>query len=293
MLSKLPSTEGPTRFPSQMAFNSAMNGAGERPDGPVVLAIWAGRQLSGGGRGRHEGRMHSHLRGQVMCIEDGLMQVRTQSGSWLVPAHRAVWIPPGHAHASTITGVTRSWNVFLSSKGSEAMPPEPCVLAVNLLMHELVLRATAWREADRLDGSQRRLALVLIDELRRAPRDPLHLPMPKDRRLLRIANAITENPSDTRGKDEWAAWAGMSERTMSRQFQAQVRMSFVQWRQQALLIHALERLLTGESVAAVADSMGYATPSNFITMFRKAMGYSPAHYVARLQETAFGAAASE
>ena len=124
-----------------------MNRAGERTDGPPVLAIWAGRTLWSSGRGRHEGRVHSHLRGQLLCIEDGLMQVRTPQGSWLVPPQRAVWVPPGHDHAATITGVTRSWNIFLSPRAARAMPAEPCVIAVNTLMQALVLRASAWTDA--------------------------------------------------------------------------------------------------------------------------------------------------
>src|ERR1700761_5826151 len=156
MLSTLPPRSGPTAFSSQSAFRSAMNRAGERTDGPPVLAIWAGRTLWSSGRGRHEGRVHSHLRGQLLCIEDGLMQVRTPQGSWLVPPQRAVWVPPGHDHAATITGVTRSWNIFLSPRAARAMPAEPCVIAVNTLMQALVLRASAWTDAPRLDSSQRR-----------------------------------------------------------------------------------------------------------------------------------------
>ena len=284
MLTKTTTKPGPTPFGSQLDFGTTMNNAGNRADGPLVLAIWAARSPVAGTRGRNEGRMHSHLRGQVMCIEDGLMQVRTDQGSWLVPPNRAVWVPGEQRHAVTSTGVTRSWSLYLSPLAGATMPGAPCVIAVNVLMHALVQRAAAWRDAVRLDASERRLAVVLIDELRRAPRDPLHLPMPADRRLARIAAALIDNPSDARTKDEWAKWAGLSERTMSRQFQAQVNMSFVQWRQQALLIHALERLLKGESVATVSDDLGYASPSNFITMFRKALGCSPTQYLARARD---------
>jgi AraC-like DNA-binding protein len=60
-----------------------------------------------------------------------------------------------------------------------------------------------------------------------------------------------------------------------------VQTSFAQWRQQARLVHALERLARGESVAGVADALGYATPSNFITMFKRSFGESPARYFAK------------
>lgn len=75
-----------------------------------------------------------------------------------------------------------------------------------------------------------------------------------------------------------AAWADLSARTLSRLYLAETGCSFAQWLQQARLTHALERLAEGDAVAQVADALGYATPSNFIAMFRSCFGDSPAHY---------------
>jgi len=60
--------------------------------------------------------------------------------------------------------------------------------------------------------------------------------------------------------------------------QAETGVSFTRWRQQAILIHALERLANGEAVNPIADPLGYASPSNFIAMFKRAFGLSPARY---------------
>ncbi|MGO4711276.1 helix-turn-helix transcriptional regulator [Bradyrhizobium sp. 2TAF24] len=119
-----------------------------------------------------------------------------------------------------------------------------------------------------------------MDEIRRAPREPLHLPMPSDERLVRIATALLNRPDDNRTLDTWAQWAGLSARTLRRTFLAQTGTSFAQWRQQARLTHALELLARGEAVATVADALGYASPSNFIAMFRRSFGESPARYFA-------------
>ena len=56
-------------------------------------------------------------------------------------------------------------------------------------------------------------------------------------------------------------------------------------RQQAGLVHALECLARGEPVAQVSDALGYATPSNFIAMFRRTFGESPARYFAARRES--------
>jgi len=57
-------------------------------------------------------------------------------------------------------------------------------------------------------------------------------------------------------------------------------MSLARWRQHARLANALERLANGHTVADVADALGYATPSNFIAMFRREFGQSPGKYFA-------------
>lgn len=261
---------------------SAVSDPSERADGPSLIAVWGEDQGSGEYRlGTREVDWHRHLRGQVFCVESGLAHVRTQHGSWLLPPHRAGWIPPGEQHKVSISGALSGWSVVISPDASRSLPEQPCVIGISELMRALVRRTVSWADQDSLDVEQERMSVVLLDEMRRAPHEPLHLPMPADRRLLRIANAILGQPHDARRLEEWAEWAGLSPRTLTRLFVAETGCSFAQWRQQARLTRALERLARGESVANVADSLGYATPSNFIAMFRRCFGDSPAHYFAK------------
>ncbi len=254
----------------------------ERADGPPLIAIWgeddAGTEYRLGTR---EIDWHSHLRGQAFCVENGLVHVRTPHGSWLLPPHRAGWIPPGMAHKVSISGAMSGWSVVIAPSACQSLPTTPCVFGISELMRALVRRAVSWTQQERLNPEQERMLAVLLDEMRQAPHEPLHLPMPEDRRLLRIANAILEQPEDKRTMDDWAQWAGLSPSTLGRLFMAETQVSFAQWRQQARLTHALERLARGDSVANVADALGYATPSNFIAMFRRCFGDSPAHYFAQ------------
>lgn len=254
----------------------------ERADGPALIALWgddeAGKEFRLGTR---EYDWHSHLRGQVFCVESGLVHVRTAHGSWLLPPHRAGWLPPGESHKVSISGAMSGWTVLITPQASQELPERPCVIGISELMRALVRRAVTWSDQPQpLDAEQERMTAVLLDEMRRAPQEPLHLPMPTDRRLLRIANAICEQPENGRTLDEWAQWAGLSPRTLSRLFLAETAVSFAQWRQQARLVHALERLARGEAVADIADALGYATPSNFIAMFKRSFGESPARYFA-------------
>ena len=98
---------------------------------------------------------------------------------------------------------------------------------------------------------------------------------------MQITEEILTHPDNRRTLEEWAIWAGTSPRSLRRMFVADTGLTFAQWRQQANLMQALEMLIRGDSVSVVADALGYATPSSFIEMFRRAFGESPARYISR------------
>ncbi len=275
-------TTAASDLPHEVSPNAALRELSERADGPQLIAVWGSAQEDSDFRlGTRETGWHQHLRGQIFWTENGLAHLRTPQGSWLLPPGRAGWVPPGLPHMANISGVTSGWNVLVAPAAARALPAEPCVLGVGELARALVRRAATWSRQPRLTAAQRRLTAVLLDELRAAPHEPLHLPMPSDRRLLRIANAVLCAPGDTRTLDAWAVWGGLSPRSLTRLCQAELGMGFAQWRQQAGLLYALECLARGESVAKVSDALGYATPSNFIAMFRRAFGESPGRYFAK------------
>ena len=259
-----------------------MSDQSDRPDGPALFAFWGTDEPENEFRlGTREYDWHRHVRGQLFCIESGLVRVRTARGSWLLPPHRAGWIPPGVDHKASVSGALSGWGVMLRPDVTAGLPEEPCVIGVSEMLRALVRRAASWTSRDPLQPEQERLVAVLLDEIRLSRHEVLHLPMPAERRLLAIANQLIEHPEDERTFAELALWAGLSARSARRHFVTQTGMSFVQWRQQARLALALERLANGEAVAGVAEALGYATPSNFIAMFRKAFGESPGRYFAR------------
>lgn len=247
--------------------------------GPSVFAFWQEQakypdfQLD-----RDEAEWHCHARGQLLCVDNGFLHIHTQNGSWLQLPHQAGWLPPGEIHQAHILGASSAWSLSIVPKMCSRLPGQSCVFKVTLLLQALARRAVEWRGQRVFLPEQQRISAVLWDELTAAQREPSLLPMPTDRRLLRIAQAIVKNPEDSRTPQQWAAWAGLSSRTLRRLFRAEVQLSFTQWCRQIRLNHALERLLRGETVTKVAETLGYASPSHFIAMFRRCMGDSPAHY---------------
>jgi len=269
-----------TQVFSSSSYRDALNEMGDRKDGPHVLAISAASVPSLAARtARREGSWHRHHRGQVVCVEEGLVRLRSELGSWIAPPNRAIWIPPGIWHSAVTNAVTRSWNLYLSPTVCRRLPLEPCILEINRLIDAIVDRALLWTQRGSAEAADRRLMAVLVDELHSVPRTSTQLPMPRDRRLKRIAEALLDDPASVRSRNDWASWAGLSSRTLSRLFQQEVHMSFSHWRDQALLMAAIEQLGQGQSVSTVADALGYSGPSSFIAMFRRHFGVSPRRYM--------------
>ncbi len=119
---------------------------------------------------------------------------------------------------------------------------------------------------------------VILDQIRALPSAPLHLPRARDRRLLRVTEALRAEPADPRPFDAWARHAGASPRTLARLFLAETGLGFRAWRQRARLLRALVALADDAPVTAVAFEAGYDSPSAFIAAFKREFGATPARY---------------
>ncbi|WP_431825709.1 AraC family transcriptional regulator [Burkholderia sp. F1] len=251
-------------------------------DGPALIALRGNDDPASAYRlGTREYDWHTHARGQVLCVEAGLIHVHTPHGAWLLPPRRAGWVPPGAPHRVRVSGAPSGWVLLASPAFCASLPARPCVIGVSEVLRALAYRAIDWDKQAALAPEHERMAAVIRDEIRRAPREALHVPMPGDPRLARVARAVLDEPGSPRTLDAWAAFGTMSPRTLRRLMVAETGLSFAQWRQQARLAHGLDMLARGRPVAEVSDALGYASPSNFIAMFRKALGDSPAHYFSR------------
>lgn len=239
--------------------------------GPLLLAVL---RQSDGIRVTHR---HRHARGQLLGATSGLLTVDAGGSRWVVPATHAVWIPPHVAHGLRSHGPFAGWSVYVAETACTKLPAAPCILAVSGLLHEAVARAASWTDKT-LNAAQRRLANVILDEIRMLPHDALGLPMPKDARLLKIALALSDSPHDERRMEEWADWAGIAPRTLTRRFTAETGFSFTGWRQRLRLLRALELLAAGKPVTAIALDLGYDNVSAFIALFRKTFGVTPGRY---------------
>ena len=222
---------------------------------------------------------HSHEWAQLTYAADGMLRVSAEGSSWIVPPQRAIWIAPHIEHEVTLLEPARLSPLRIHAS-RDPFPGQTCrVVEVGSLLRELL--AVMVSSGD--DLPQPRATLVgelILDELARAPSRPIRVPLPRDKRLNSLCQALLDAPGDTRTLGQWAQAVGASERTLARLFDRELGMSFGQWRQQVRLAHGASLIARGLPLWQVAQQLGYASQSAFTAMFRKTFGSTPSQFFA-------------
>jgi AraC-like DNA-binding protein/quercetin dioxygenase-like cupin family protein len=222
--------------------------------------------------------LHFHDRDQLVYASCGVMTVRTSAGTWVVPTHRAVWIPAAVPHTITMSGTVAMRTLYLKPRLARTVPRDCCVVNVSPLLKELILYACTLAALKKAVQWQGHLICVILDQLEAIQMVPLQLPNPSDPRAVRVAALLVADPSDRRPLALICRIVGASKRTVERLFQEEMGMTFGKWRQQLRLMQAMRLLAEGAKVTHAALESGYSTPSAFISMFRKALGTTPTLY---------------
>ncbi|MBC7393674.1 MAG: helix-turn-helix transcriptional regulator [Variovorax sp.] len=223
--------------------------------------------------------LHAHPWPQLTFSTRGVIRLSTEDGSYIVPPSRALWVPADMQHSITLIEDAELRTVYLHAWLAPSW--EKCeVLEISPLLRALMLALDTTPDGlPPVDAEaaprERMIAPLLISELERATQIQIDVPLPNDKRLRQLCETLLRNPADRATLAERAAAIGASERTVARLFRVQLDTSWQQWRQQAVLAHALPLLARGMAVSRVAAASGYATDSAFCAMFKAATGQSP------------------
>jgi AraC-like DNA-binding protein len=241
---------------------------------------------------------HSHPWAQLCLSRTGVVRLTVPHGTFIVPPSRALWIPPGVEHAVTVLEDSTLCTLYFHQAGARCGPGvaradeapwrECRVLEVSDLLRALVLEMNI-----QADGAgpplalpqlqrERRLAALVLDELRIAKPVPLGVNLPRDKRLRALCEAVLEDPVRWPTLEAWARDVGASPRTVARLFRQQLGTTFGQWRQQVLLARALTMAAGAMPMNRIAAELGYASPSAFSAMVRRSVGAPPSRFFASL-----------
>src|SRR5262249_49164095 len=111
---------------------------------------------------------HSHSTTQLVYASRGVMTVHTRSGTWVVPAHRAVLVPPEIEHRIAMSGDVEMRTVYLST----ALPlaaSQCAVVNISPLLRELILHTVDQAPLYASEPSHAHLIGMLLNQLEALP----------------------------------------------------------------------------------------------------------------------------
>ena len=160
---------------------------------------------------------------------------------------------------------------------------EPFCASPNRRLGERLKMLADWLvELDADDASALPVAELLLRAAASAPAIEGERLTANARGLQRLRPAIDRlrrHPADAPGAEKAAALCVMSPAYFSRRFKQQVGMSWSDYVRTHRLHLASRRLLeTDRSIAAIAEDLGFATPSHFGELFLHRFGMTPGEY---------------
>jgi len=221
---------------------------------------------------------HTHPWGQINRISLGVMEVMVDGRRLTAPAEYVIWVPANQPHSASIRQATDFLSVYVAEPLAQRLPPTACLIPQTPLTRALFEDFQARHITTTADAWDLRQFELLVETLVRAGHTDSYLPDSTDRQLEPILQAIRLDPADNTPLRQWADRVHSTERTLARRFQSELGMTFVQWRNRVRLLRALVWLKENHSVQEIALALGYGTPSAFIAMFRKQVGFSPERY---------------
>jgi len=224
---------------------------------------------------------HTHRRGQFLYAASGVVAVSTPEGAWVAPPERAVWIPAGTPHSVRMVGAVRTRSVLIDQAASATLADTCRVVSVSPLLRQLLVAASEVPAEYAEEGRDGLVMALLVAEICLAPVIPIVVPFPRHAALAQRCHRFLESPRASETIDQWSDALAMNRRRFTRLFRRETGMSFAEWRQQACLSEALQRLAAGDSVTAIALDLGYDGPGNFSTMFKRVLGAPPSRYRAQ------------
>jgi len=229
---------------------------------------------------------HTHAWGQINRISLGLMEVVVDGRRLTAPAEYLIWVPANQPHSASIRQATDFLSVYVAEPLAQRLPHSACLIPQTPLVRALFEDFAARRVTAMADDWDLRQFELLVETLVRAGHTNSYLPDSTDRQLEPILHAIRLDPADNTTLQTWAERVHSTERTLARRFQSELGMSFLQWRNRVRLLRAVVWLKEDCSIQDIALSLGYGTPSAFIAMFRKQIGFSPARYRRQMRSEA-------
>jgi AraC-like DNA-binding protein len=224
---------------------------------------------------------HAHDLHQLEYVVQGVLEVETDAGAYVLSERQAAWIPAGLGHISTIDTRVRSVSIFLHPVHLQPTRQDAGIVLVSPLIRQMIIYACRWpierKSSDAIADAYFHCFAALLAELLES-QSPFSLPTTTHPQLAAALKHTRTTLADIT-IDDAARAAGMSPRSLRRLCNRELQMTWRDYTQHARLMRAAALLADPElSILQVATRVGFDSASSFTRAFRGAWGRPPSAY---------------
>lgn len=217
---------------------------------------------------------HSHPTHELLWNDHGVSQVKVDSRTWLVTRSLGLWMPAGVLHSGAAPAGTRCNFTHFGITAVRSISAVPVAVELSPLLRLLLERQA---EPGLSQSSRKITEAAVLDILTPSPQEAfLHLP--HSPLLAPVVAGLQTNPGLQRSVAQWAAQLGVSPRTVTRAFQTETGMGFVQWTAAFKAQHAVILLSRGDDLEDISEALGYGSTSAFGAAFKRTTGFTPSAF---------------
>lgn len=220
--------------------------------------------------------LHKHSKGQLSYVEGGIAYITCNNRTYVVPAKHYFWIPKGMEHILRIgysATVLRSLYFYAHNDASDPFYSRLGIYPASELLIQMINYTERWdgRHVSRKDENFEFLVALknILPQLNNKAL-PIVLPTTDNEQMQRIVKYLEKNIGERLTVKSVSSYFNISERTLSRLFQSNMQITFLQYLKTIRMVKAIEILLkTQRPISEVAFEVGYVTLSSFSDAFQE------------------------
>ena len=220
--------------------------------------------------------LHAHTKGQLSYVEGGIAYITIDYRTYVIPARHFFWVPQGMEHILRIgysATVLRSLYFYAHDDCADPFYSKLGIYPANELLIQMINYTEQWDGRHVGSKDENFEFLVALKKILPGLNNkalPIILPTTDNEQMQKIIRYLEKNIAERLTIKTVSSHFNISERSLSRLFQATLQISFLQFLKTIRMIKAIELILkTQKPIGDIAYSVGYITISSFSDAFQE------------------------
>lgn len=229
---------------------------------------------------------HQHKKGQLLLVLGGIAYLKTAEKEYYIPSNHYIWIPQNYPHNLMYNAQDlHIINIYFPESNRDEFYNDLGIYPVSKLLSEMLSFSEKW-QGNFFPGDWEYEFLYTLWSLlskENLRKFSIQLPTTDDLRLNTITSDLRKRISEPLTLEETASKFGISVRSLTRLFQTQLHISFIQYVKMLRVIRAMELIKnTNLTVTELAYEVGYSNISAFSNTFFQLTNMRPTEFKAML-----------